>query len=70
MSDEGKLFVGGLSFSTDEESLNEAFSKYGTIEKGKASILIRYSAPFNVQSILFHDFKVLFFFLSSGCDQG
>uniref|UniRef100_A0A3P8WA43 Cold inducible RNA binding protein a n=1 Tax=Cynoglossus semilaevis TaxID=244447 RepID=A0A3P8WA43_CYNSE len=33
MSDEGKLFVGGLSFSTDEESLNEAFSKYGTIEK-------------------------------------
>ncbi|XP_024922084.1 cold-inducible RNA-binding protein A isoform X1 [Cynoglossus semilaevis] len=33
MSDEGKLFVGGLSFATDEESLNEAFSKYGSIEK-------------------------------------
>ncbi|XP_069000341.1 cold-inducible RNA-binding protein B-like [Embiotoca jacksoni] len=33
MSDEGKLFVGGLSFDTNEESLAAAFSKYGTIEK-------------------------------------
>ncbi|XP_048831977.1 cold-inducible RNA-binding protein B-like [Brienomyrus brachyistius] len=33
MSDEGKLFVGGLSFDTNEESLEEAFSKYGTIAK-------------------------------------
>ncbi|XP_069577398.1 cold-inducible RNA-binding protein B-like [Brachyistius frenatus] len=33
MSDEGKLFVGGLSFETNEESLAAAFSKYGTIEK-------------------------------------
>lgn len=33
MSDEGKLFVGGLSFDTDEESLAAAFGKYGTIEK-------------------------------------
>ncbi|XP_048845742.1 cold-inducible RNA-binding protein B-like isoform X1 [Brienomyrus brachyistius] len=33
MSDEGKLFVGGLSFDTNEESLEEAFSKYGTITK-------------------------------------
>lgn len=35
MSDEGKLFVGGLSFETNEESLTAAFSKYGTIEKGQ-----------------------------------
>lgn len=35
MSDEGKLFIGGLSFETNEESLEKAFSKYGTIEKGK-----------------------------------
>lgn len=35
MSDEGKLFIGGLSFETNEESLAEAFSKYGTIEKGR-----------------------------------
>ncbi|KAJ4921407.1 hypothetical protein JOQ06_024603 [Pogonophryne albipinna] len=33
MSDEGKLFIGGLSFDTNEESLASAFSKYGTIEK-------------------------------------
>ncbi|XP_068605277.1 cold inducible RNA binding protein a isoform X2 [Brachionichthys hirsutus] len=33
MSDEGKLFVGGLSFDTNEESLSSAFGKYGTIEK-------------------------------------
>lgn len=35
MSDEGKLFIGGLSFETNEESLAEAFGKYGTIEKGR-----------------------------------
>lgn len=34
MSDEGKLFIGGLSYETNEDSLAAAFSKYGTIEKG------------------------------------
>ncbi|XP_075877307.1 cold inducible RNA binding protein a isoform X3 [Nelusetta ayraudi] len=33
MSDEGKLFIGGLSFETNEDSLAAAFGKYGTIEK-------------------------------------
>ncbi|XP_062259630.1 cold inducible RNA binding protein a isoform X4 [Platichthys flesus] len=33
MSDEGKLFVGGLSFETNEESLSAAFGKYGNMEK-------------------------------------
>jgi len=33
MSDEGKLFIGGLSFDTDEDSLAGAFSKYGNIAK-------------------------------------
>ncbi|XP_051551310.1 cold-inducible RNA-binding protein B-like isoform X1 [Myxocyprinus asiaticus] len=33
MSDEGKLFIGGLSYDTNEQSLEEAFSKYGTIAK-------------------------------------
>ncbi|XP_060762319.1 cold inducible RNA binding protein a [Neoarius graeffei] len=31
MSDEGKLFIGGLSFDTTEQSLEDAFSKYGII---------------------------------------
>lgn len=35
MSDEGKLFIGGLSFETNEDSLAAAFGKYGTIEKGQ-----------------------------------
>nr|XP_061795248.1 cold-inducible RNA-binding protein A-like [Nerophis lumbriciformis] len=33
MSDEGKLFVGGLNFTTTEDTLAMAFGKYGTIEK-------------------------------------
>ncbi|XP_061694299.1 cold inducible RNA binding protein a [Syngnathoides biaculeatus] len=33
MSDEGKLFVGGLNFSTSEDVLMTAFGKYGNIEK-------------------------------------
>ncbi|KAK1805929.1 hypothetical protein P4O66_012975 [Electrophorus voltai] len=33
MSDEGKLFIGGLSYETTEQSLEDAFSKYGTIAK-------------------------------------
>uniref|UniRef100_W5LVG9 Cold-inducible RNA-binding protein B-like n=1 Tax=Lepisosteus oculatus TaxID=7918 RepID=W5LVG9_LEPOC len=33
MSDEGKLFVGGLSFDTNEQSLEEVFSKYGNVSE-------------------------------------
>ncbi|XP_041659262.1 cold inducible RNA binding protein a isoform X2 [Cheilinus undulatus] len=33
MSDEGKLFIGGLNFDTNEDTLAAAFGKYGTIEK-------------------------------------
>ncbi|XP_041044277.1 cold-inducible RNA-binding protein B-like [Carcharodon carcharias] len=33
MSEEGKLFVGGLNFETDEQSLEEVFSKYGQISE-------------------------------------
>lgn len=29
--DDGKLFVGGLNFETDEQALEEQFSKYGQI---------------------------------------
>ncbi|XP_073453050.1 cold-inducible RNA-binding protein isoform X2 [Aquarana catesbeiana] len=31
--DEGKLFVGGLSFDTDEQCLETVFSKYGQIQE-------------------------------------
>ncbi|XP_069073077.1 cold-inducible RNA-binding protein B-like [Pleurodeles waltl] len=30
-SDEGKLFIGGLNYNTDEQSLEDEFSKYGQI---------------------------------------
>ncbi|XP_078279673.1 cold-inducible RNA-binding protein-like isoform X2 [Rhinoraja longicauda] len=33
MSDEGKLFVGGLNFDTNEQSLESVFSKYGQISE-------------------------------------
>lgn len=48
MSDEGKLFIGGLSFDTNEDSLAEAFSKYGTIEKG------RFKSGFTAACASFH----------------
>ena len=34
-SDEGKLFVGGLSFDTNEQSLEQVYSKYGQISEGE-----------------------------------
>ncbi|XP_032876659.1 RNA-binding protein 3-like [Amblyraja radiata] len=33
MGDEGKLFVGGLNFETDEQALEEVFCKYGQINE-------------------------------------
>ncbi|XP_069042014.1 cold-inducible RNA-binding protein isoform X2 [Lepisosteus oculatus] len=33
MSEEGKLFVGGLSFDTNEQALEDVFSKYGQISE-------------------------------------
>ncbi|KAM4707829.1 cold-inducible RNA-binding protein B-like isoform 2-T3 [Discoglossus pictus] len=32
-TDEGKLFIGGLSFDTNEQSLEQVFSKYGAISE-------------------------------------
>ncbi|XP_075467562.1 cold-inducible RNA-binding protein B-like [Ascaphus truei] len=32
-SDDGKLFVGGLSFDTDEQNLEQVFCKYGQISE-------------------------------------
>lgn len=46
MSDEGKLFIGGLSFDTNEDSLAAAFGKYGTIEKGWSLTLIFFLIEF------------------------
>ncbi|NP_001080069.1 cold-inducible RNA-binding protein A isoform X1 [Xenopus laevis] len=33
MSDEGKLFIGGLNFETNEDCLEQAFTKYGRISE-------------------------------------
>lgn len=44
-SDEGKLFVGGLSFDTNEQSLEQVFSKYGQISEGEAAAGQRLSGP-------------------------
>lgn len=43
MSDEGKLFIGGLSFDTNEDSLASAFGKYGSIEKGQFHLTCMFS---------------------------
>ncbi|CAI9568404.1 unnamed protein product [Staurois parvus] len=32
-SDEGKLFIGGLSFDTNEQSLEQVFCKYGQVSE-------------------------------------
>ncbi|KAG8454603.1 hypothetical protein GDO86_000999 [Hymenochirus boettgeri] len=32
-SDEGKLFIGGLSFETDEQNLEQVFCRYGQISE-------------------------------------
>lgn len=34
-SEEGKLFVGGLNFDTDEQGLEQHFSSFGPISEGK-----------------------------------
>lgn len=39
-SDEGKLFVGGLSFDTNEQSLEQVFSKYGQISEGETGAVL------------------------------
>ncbi|XP_053558782.1 cold-inducible RNA-binding protein B isoform X2 [Bombina bombina] len=33
MSDEGKLFIGGLSFDTNEQNIEQVFCKYGQIQE-------------------------------------
>lgn len=68
MSDEGKLFIGGLSFETNEESLEKAFSKYGTIEKGKRLhfFLCRCNIYSTCAVWIFFNFR---FPAISGCDQ-
>lgn len=54
MSDEGKLFIGGLSFDTTEQSLEDAFSKYGVITNGKSRPLANQSlSAARVRSVIY-----------------
>lgn len=63
MSDDGKLFIGGLSFETTEDSLASAFGKYGTIEKGKAVDASLYFYTLFVEIMAyFNRFKIICFF--------
>lgn len=48
-SDEGKLFVGGLSFDTNEQSLEQVFSKYGQISEGETAEQSWDSFPYSVK---------------------
>ena len=59
-SDEGKLFVGGLSFDTNEQSLEQVFSKYGQISEGK--IAVPSCGEFH-ECVRFPRYQCLFFFL-------
>lgn len=34
-SEEGKLFVGGLNFNTDEQALEDHFRSFGPISEGE-----------------------------------
>ena len=34
-SEEGKFFVGGLNFNTDEQALEDHFSSFGPISEGE-----------------------------------
>ncbi len=43
MSAGAKLFVGGLSWSTDDQSLREAFESFGEVVEGMFKLL-----PFNL----------------------
>lgn len=41
-SDEGKLFIGGLSFDTNEQNLEQLFSPYGDIAEGEERVYLYY----------------------------
>ncbi|KAG7261547.1 hypothetical protein CRUP_000358 [Coryphaenoides rupestris] len=39
MNNEGKLFIAGLCFDTDETGLNNAFTKHGTVLKADMGLV-------------------------------
>lgn len=48
-SEEGKLFVGGLNFNTDEQALEDHFSSFGPISEGKGWERVMAGTPNNLQ---------------------
>lgn len=48
-SEEGKLFVGGLNFNTDEQALEDHFSSFGPISEGKVRERVMAGTPDNFQ---------------------
>lgn len=52
-SEEGKLFVGGLNFETDEQGLEQHFGSFGPISEGQDPVMPVHLVPTAVRRIGF-----------------
>lgn len=70
-SEEGKLFVGGLNFNTDEQALEDHFSSFGPISEGKVWVRLLMGVVRSVLGLLHLNrkvrvlgFRILLFFFN------
>lgn len=57
-SDEGKLFIGGLSFDTNEQNLEQLFSPYGDIAEGEERCHQSHRCIWGITMAVFADISV------------